>query len=302
MWRRRIPRGVAVNPASVKTVATAVPRTFSPSTRSICTRSTRAGAHRLGQRGRSGGEVVLGEREDGLAAAFDEQGQPPVDEDHQRTRLAARPVSLGLGPGERRPVGVRGIAGCHDDTPSVAGVGPVVAVVGDVAGVLAKRVDGRHGGELRPAETVDEVAATDLAGVLESRQAAIDPREAAEDLLGHHRALGHHAVPLQQLLAQTVCLDGRIGDPGVEGEPASGDRRGCGPGDGGVGHQRTRGQAVGAQTRWSGALAVCRGAARSGRSAGEQGPDRCEGVVADATRPHQVPQGAFEVLVGGRGG
>ena len=58
--------------------------------------------------------------------------------------------------------------------------------------------------ELRPAESLDEVAAAALAGLLHGAQYRVHRGEAARDPLGGHRAPGQHAVPLEQRQRERV--------------------------------------------------------------------------------------------------
>jgi hypothetical protein len=64
--------------------------------------------------------------------------------------------------------------------------------------------------ELRPAQTLDEVAAPGLPGFLHGPQHRVDRGEAARDPFGGHGAPGQHAVTLEQRQRERVRSHGGI--------------------------------------------------------------------------------------------
>ena len=76
--------------------------------------------------------------------------------------------------------------------------------------------------ELRPAESLDEVAAAAPAGLLERLQHGIDAREAARDPLRDDGAAGDDTVTHQQLLGGGVQPARRVGRARRNQAPASG--------------------------------------------------------------------------------
>ena len=183
----------------------------------------------------AGGERVgvVGEGEQGPAAALDVQRQLAVDQHHERAGLAAGPVarrgcrrrSAGRARAARRR---RGWPGRSRPARRRAGLSSAVA---RVAGERAQPVDraGRRRTGRRRAP-LDEVAAPAAAGLLERGQHLVDAGEAAGHALAHHRAAGDHAVPLEQPLGRGVRAPGRVGLELGQQRPAAGGRRRPGAG------------------------------------------------------------------------
>ena len=160
--------------------------------------------------------------------------------------------------------------------------------VGGLLGERAQPVDGTGGPELGGAEALDEVAAPAAAGVLEGGEHLVDRGETAGHALADDGSAGDHAVPVEQPLGDGVRPSGGVGVDLGQHRPAA---RGL---------------------RWSAADGHPPPAAeaRAGRSASRamggtagprQGPERGEGVVADPSGPHQVPERAGQGGVPHRG-
>ncbi len=80
--------------------------------------------------------------------------------------------------------------------------------VGRVAGG-AQPIDGARKRELRRSEAVDEVAAPDLAALLEHLQHPVHAGESTGNAFGEHGLTRHHAVPLDELQRAGVRRLGR---------------------------------------------------------------------------------------------
>ena len=94
-------------------------------------------------------------------------------------------------PGKRRAVRLSRVGSGEDERFSVLGVAE-----------LAKPLDSAGKGELRAAETLDEVAATADADRLERAQLRVDGAVAAGDALAADAVPGDDALALQQELGQ----------------------------------------------------------------------------------------------------
>ena len=192
-----------------------VPIANTPSTFSTRSRPPVRADRRRERRGRGAraAPVSSSEVQHRLAAALDEQAERAVDEHDERARLAAGPVAAvplvveSVGQPSAAPNGFAGSVAA-----SVSATDRAVGRLGSVsrsADERAQPVDGRRGRELGGAEPLDEVAAAGAPGLLEPAQHLVRGRESADDALGHHRAAGDDAVPLEQLLGERGGPDGR---------------------------------------------------------------------------------------------
>src|SRR4029077_6161161 len=131
---------------------------------------------------------------------------------------AGAATALELRPGERGAVGVGRVGGGEDEVGAVA--------FGRGARALARA----GGGELGPAEPLDEVAAAGGAEQLEIAELPVEGGEAAGDALGEDRLAGDDPVALQHQLGGGAELGAGAGGVGEE-------RRGQRPAalDGGAG-------------------------------------------------------------------
>ena len=130
-------------------------------------------------------------------------------------------------------------------------------------------------GELRRAEPGDEVAAPDLARLLQRLQHAGRRREAARHAFGEHRLAGQHAVAIEQLQRSGVRRLGRRSAPArAAARPATSGRR------------RRAARSV---RSGRGAAGEPRDVARA-RDRFRQRPERRQRVVGDLARPDQVPE------------
>ncbi len=183
-------------------------------------------------------------------------------------------------------------------------------------GVRAQLVDRPGQRELRPAEVLDEVAATHLARLLERGEHLVDQAELPRDALRRRDRPGQHPVPVEQLGRQRVRSHGRVGLPGGQHRPAAAGvvPRDVTTADGGrdsPGRSPSRApRSIGRARGAAGPRAV--GGARPAPAAGaEAGPQRAEPVVGEVPRPDEVPdrrrdlalpgsQDALGVVAGGR--
>ena len=88
--------------------------------------------------------------------------------------------------------------------------------------MTAQPIDGAGQGELRRAQTLDEVAAAALARLLERAQRPVGRAEAAFGVLGQHAAAGDHpvAVELGEDIGGQAVGGGRL----TSAAPATSDR------------------------------------------------------------------------------
>ena len=146
------------------------------------------------------------------------QGEGAVDQDDERTGLAARLV-LGLArdpgrPWQSGPVGIGRVTRRQD-------LGSVLVGAGG-----SEAVHGAGRAELCRTQPLDEVAAADPPGLLRGGQHAIDRSESADDLLGLDRATRHDAVAVEQDLGrgQSPCRGVSV-DPRQDRPATDGGRR-----------------------------------------------------------------------------
>ncbi len=140
-------------------------------------------------------------------------------------------------PRQRGAVRVGGIGGGQHHRVVLA------ALRVDTVEVGPQPVDGRGHRELGAAQRLDEVAALTPAGVLERGQHLVEHREPARHALGRDRALGQHAVAVEQQL-------------GLEVRPHSGVRLGGGQRRPSAGHGRVGGCGSARARRCSGSAAA----------------------------------------------
>ena len=210
--RSRRPRGVRAKPAPVSAATTAA------WSRSCVRRQHRLAVDLLDQQrlhtaradqigeGPGGGMVgfrVVGEGEQRAPTALEEPGKFTVDEGHQGTGLAARPVGA-LGPRQGGAVRVGGIGGRQHHGLVL------LALRIDAVEIGPQPIDRRCDRELGAAKRLDEVPALTPAGVLECGQHLVEHREPTGNALGRDRALRQHAVAVEQQLGLKVRPHSRI--------------------------------------------------------------------------------------------
>ena len=126
---------------------------------------------------------------------------------HDQRGGAAGRAAGGLRPGQRGAVGLGRVGGRQHDRGGDRAVA-ADGVVGTLAG-QPQAVDGTGQGELGGAEPADEVAAADLAALLEHLQHAVHRGVPADDALGQHGLAGDDAVALDELQRRGVRRLGR---------------------------------------------------------------------------------------------
>ena len=130
--------------------------------------------------------------EDPLAAALDVEQRLAVAEHHVGAGgPGGAALALELRPGERRR---------RTDSRGRSRPGPGAAP--SVSGQAAQPLDRARERELRPAESLDEVAAPRRSEQLEVLELAVDRGEAARDPLGDRRLAGDDSVALEHQLRQ----------------------------------------------------------------------------------------------------
>ncbi len=230
------------------------------------------------QRTGRGRHVLLGPipHQQRPAPAFDVDGGLAVDQGDHGARLPPGPVGdvrpASGGQGRAAPYALAGIGGGQRRRPRRRDV----AATAGWALVGPQPVDGGRQRELRGTQPLDGVDATAAAGVLEGREHAVDGREAADDALGHDRAAGDDAVPVEEGLTDRARPSGSDRRWVRQQRPAARRGRRTGPG------------------RQAGATAPPDGSC--GRAA-DAGPQRRPPVVGDPAGPHQTPQRLDEVGV-----
>ena len=261
----------------------------SPSTLRISTRRSPPSAHEVGEglgpravveRGRERDEVVR-------AAVVPHQRQPVAQHD-DRGAGAGRAAGR-LRPGQRGAVGLGRIGGRQHDRRRRRRRA-ADRVVGALAHARSRSTaPGRR--ELGRAEPADEVAAADLAALLEHLEHAVHRRESADDALGEHGLAGDHAVALDELQRRGV---GRLGRRRHRLEQRRDEAPAPGPG-----RRADAGRAARARAPARTGSALARRGARAARRAGEHRAQRRQRVVGDLARPHEVPQRGEQLVVGG---
>ena len=194
-------RGPGRKPASTSSGIASV-STGSPSKRSTASRLSpvrRACSTRAASAGRSQPLLGIAQRNERAAAALDEERRLAAEHDDVRAGDPRRPRAGALRPWQRSAVGLGGVGGGEHERRLLFGL-------------LAQALDGAGERELRPAEALDEVAATADAERLQLAKLSVDRRVAAGDSLAAHAVAGDDALPLEQELGERT----RIGLAGEE--------------------------------------------------------------------------------------
>src|SRR5439155_9543832 len=143
------------------------------------------------QRGESFAEPAIlriAQRDERAAAALDEQRRLAAQQDDACARDSGCPRTVALRPGQGGAVGLGGVGRGQDQRLRRLAVPQTE---------LAQPFDGAAERELRPAETLDEVAAAAQPERLERPQLAVDGAVPARDAFRAHAFARHDPVALQ---------------------------------------------------------------------------------------------------------